>query len=252
MSFYNQQQQQQQNLYDAIELGPPVSASSVEERAKFIERTYIHLAGAILGFVGLEYFLLGSDTVREFAINSMTGSQYSWLIVLGAFMAISYVADKWARSATSLPLQYAGLSLYVAAEAIIFVPLLMIAQAMSGPENPIIFTAGVSTMAIFAALTGFVLYTKKDFSWMRGALAIGGLAAIGLIVASIVFGFNLGIIFTVAMVAFAACYILYDTSNILHHYRTDQYVAASLGLFASVALLFWYVIRLVMALSGRD
>ncbi len=252
MSFYNQQQQQHQNLHDAIELGPPVSASSVEERAKFIERTYIHLAGAILGFVGLEYFLLGSDTVREFAINSMMGSQYSWLIVLGAFMAVSYVADRWARSATSLPLQYAGLGLYVAAEAVIFVPLLMIAQAMSGPENPIIFTAGVSTMAIFAALTGIVLYTKKDFSWMRGALAIGGLAAMGLIGASIVFGFNLGIIFTVAMIAFAACYILYDTSNILHHYRTDQYVAASLGLFASVALLFWYVIRLVMALSGRD
>jgi len=251
VSFYNQQEQGHQH-HGAIELGPPVSASSVEDRAKFIERTYLHLAGAIAGFVVLEYFLLGSDAVREFAMTSMTGSQYSWLIVLGAFMGVSYVADKWARSATSLPLQYAGLSLYVVGEAIIFVPLLMIAQMMSGPENPIIFTAGVSTMAIFAALTGIVLYTKKDFSWMRGALSIMGLAAVGLIVASIVFGFSLGIIFTVAMIAFAACYILYDTSNILHHYRTDQYVAASLGLFASVALLFWYVIRLVMALSGRD
>ncbi len=102
--------------------------------------------------------------------------------------------------------------------------------------------------AIFAALTGIVLYTKKDFSWMRGALAIMGLAAAGLIVASIVFGFSLGIIFTVAMIAFAACYTLSDSSNILHRYRTDPYVAASLGLFASVALLFWYVIRLFMAL----
>lgn len=253
MNFYNQQeqQQQQQHLGSAIELGPPVSATGVEERAKFIERTYLHLAGAILGFVGLEFLLLSSDTVTSLVASTLfseNSSQYTWLIVLGAFMAVSYVADKWARSATSLPLQYAGLILYVVGEAIIFVPLLMMAQYMSGPENPIIFTAGVSTMAIFSALTGIVLYTKKDFSWMRSALGIVGLAAAGLIVASIVFGFSLGIIFTVLMIAFAACYILYDTSNVLHHYRTNQYVAASLKLFASVALLFWYVIRLFMAL----
>lgn len=248
MSFHDQQQQ---HHHGAIELGPPVSRTSVAERAKFIERTYIHLAGAIAGFVALEYVLLNTAATREFAITMM-GGRYSWLIVLGAFMAVSWVADKWARSATSLPLQYAGLALYVVAEAVIFMPLLMIAQYFSGPENPIIFTAGVSTMAIFAALTGIVLFTKKDFSWMRGALSIAGLAAMGLIVASLVFGFSLGIFFTVAMIAFAACYILYDTSNILHHYRTDQYVAASLGLFASVALLFWYVVRLLIALSGRD
>jgi FtsH-binding integral membrane protein len=45
---------------------------------------------------------------------------------------------------------------------------------------------------------------------------------------------------------------MYDTSNVLHHYRTDQYVAASLALFASVAMLFFYVLRLVMAFSNRD
>ena len=251
MSFYNQQEQQQQ-YHGGIELGPPVAQSSLEARSKFIERTYIHLAGAIAGFVAIEAALLSSTTVKSFAIDVLSRGQMGWLIVLGLFMVVSWVADKWARSATSLPLQYAGLALYVVAEAVIFVPLLMIAQMLSGPENPIIFTAGVSTMAIFAALTGIVLYTKKDFSWMRGALGVAGFAALGLIVASAIFGFSLGIFFTVAMIAFAACYILYDTSNILHHYRTDQYVAASLGLFASVALLFWYVVRLLIALSGRD
>ena len=55
-----------------------------------------------------------------------------------------------------------------------------------------------------------------------------------------------------AMVVLASGYILYDTSNILHHYRTNQHVAAALALFASVALLFWYVIRILIALSGRD
>jgi FtsH-binding integral membrane protein len=65
-------------------------------------------------------------------------------------------------------------------------------------------------------------------------------------------GFSLGIFFMGAMVAFAAAYILYDTSNVMKHYRTDQHVAASLALFASVALMFWYMLQLLMSLSGRD
>ena len=73
--------------------------------------------------------------------------------------------------------------------------------------------------------------------------------ALGIIVASCVFGFNLGIIFSGAMVLFASGAILYYTSNIIHHYNTEQYVAASLSLFASVALLFWYVLRILMRLS---
>jgi len=231
-----------------IDLGVTAERASVAERAKFIERTYIHLAGAIAGFVGLEFALLNTKPAVEFAITMLSGGRMGWLIVLGAFMAVSFVADRWARSSTSLGLQYAGLALYVVAEAVIFMPLLLIANAIGGGE--IIFTAGVSTMAIFAALTGVVLYTKKDFSWMRGALAIAGIGALVLIILSAVIGFNLGTFFTVAMIVFAGGYILYDTSNVLHHYRTNQYVSAALALFASVALLFWYILRLFM--SSRD
>ena len=64
---------------------------------------------------------------------------------------------------------------------------------------------------------------------------------------SILFGFNLGNLFAGVMIALAAAYILYYTSNVLHHYRLDQYVAASLALFAAVALLFWYVLQLFMS-----
>jgi len=80
---------------------------------------------------------------------------------------------------------------------------------------------------------------------------VGGFAAIGLIVCGTLFGFQLGTLFSAGMVALSAGYILYYTSNVLHHYRTDQHVAAALALFAAVALLFWYILRLVMALS-RD
>ena len=55
-------------------------------------------------------------------------------------------------------------------------------------------------------------------------------------------------IFAVAMVGLAAVAILYSTSNIIHYYRTDQYVAAALSLFAAVALMFYYVLYLLLAL----
>jgi hypothetical protein len=74
----------------------------------------------------------------------------------------------------------------------------------------------------------------------------------GFIVASILFGFNLGVLFASVMVVMAAASILYNTSNVLHRYHPGQHVAASLSLFASVALLFWYILRLFMGGSRRD
>ncbi|MEL6321315.1 MAG: Bax inhibitor-1 family protein, partial [Cyanobacteria bacterium J06626_14] len=82
---------------------------------------------------------------------------------------------------------------------------------------------------------------------LGGALKIFGLIALGLIIASVIFGFSLGVFFAFAMVAFASAAILYKTSNIMHHYSTRHHVAASLELFAAVMLLFWYVLRIVMS-----
>jgi len=107
--------------------------------------------------------------------------------------------------------------------------------------------AALMTMGLFLGLTGVVVLTRVDFSFLRSVLMIGGFIALGVIIASIVFGFNLGILFSGIMVVFAAAAILYNTSNIMRNYRTDQYVAASLSLFASVALLFWYILRIFMS-----
>lgn len=235
---------QQQQPYYADTATPQAALAG---RAKFIERTYIHLAGAIALFVALEFALLNSPA--KLMAARMFSSPTSWLVVLGLFMLVGTVATHMAQSARSKPMQYLGLGLYVVLEAIIFMPLLLVAQYYSGPENNIILTAGVTTLATFAALTGIVLATKRDFSWMRSALMIVSFGVFGLIVASLLFGFTLGLGFTIGMIILAACYILYDTSNVVHHYEEDQYVSASLALFASVALMFWYVLRLLLSLS---
>jgi len=81
---------------------------------------------------------------------------------------------------------------------------------------------------------------------MRSGLVMLSAAALMLVVLSLVFGFNLGIVFSIAMVVLAAGYILYQTSQVLAHYDPRQHVAAALALFSSIALMFWYVIRIFM------
>ena len=224
-----------------------VAAQPVDVRATFIRKTYGHLAGALLAFGILEYIFLKTPAIVKFGV-SMTSS---WLLVIAAFMGVSFVAQKFASSSTSKAMQYVGLGLYVAAQAFIFVPLMYYAIDMTGGVE-IVAQAGMITVALFLGITGIAFWTKKDFSFLNSFLMIGGFVAIGLIVASYLFGFNLGIIFCGAMALFAGVAILRDTSNIIHKYGTEQYVAASLGLFASVALLFWYILQILMSLTGRD
>ena len=230
--------------------GVSVAESSAEVRSAFIRRTYLHLALAILAFAILESLFLGPLLpVMQPLLAKMLSGGYAWLVVLGVFMAVGWIADRWAQSDKSPAMQYLGLGIYVLAEALIFLPLLFIATLMTDPN--VIPTAAILTGALFIGLTGTVFITRKDFSFLRGALMVGGFIAMGIIVCAILFGFELGTIFSVAMVAFAGAYILYYTSNVLHHYRTDQHVAAALALFAAVALMFWYILRLVMSFS-RD
>lgn len=235
-------------------LGTTVAEAPADARRTFIRKTYAHLLAAVYAFVAIE-FLLFQLGVDQWMVSLLRSHQWSWLIVLGAFMGVSWLADSWARSSTSIGMQYAGLFLYVLAQAVIFVPLLAIASGQTTTLEgvgtfEVIPAAAVTTLLVFAGLTGMVFLTKKDFSFLGGILGIGMFGALALIVVSILFGFHLGIWFSWLMVVAASGYILYYTSNVIHHYRTDQYVAASLTLFASVALLFWYVIQIFLA--ARD
>lgn len=225
-----------------------VAQAQPSERAAFIRRTYAHLAGAILAFVGLTAYMVNSP-IAEMLLNVMA-SRFGWLLILGGFVIIGRLASGLAASAASQTTQYAGLTLYVIAEAVIFTPLLYIAANLMG-DPTLIPTAGILTLGIFAGLTLVVFTTKKDFSFLGGILKVGFLVALGLIVCAVLFGFNLGLLFSFAMVLLAAGAILYDTSRIMKHFGTGQHVAASLQLFASVALLFWYVLNILMSLSRR-
>ncbi|MFO0884991.1 MAG: Bax inhibitor-1 family protein [Pirellulales bacterium] len=75
------------------------------------------------------------------------------------------------------------------------------------------------------------------------------LIALGVVVCGMIFGFSQGIWFSAVMIAIMAGYILYDTSNVMYHYRTTQHVAAALALFSSVVTLFVYIVRFLLEVA---
>ncbi|WP_298155001.1 Bax inhibitor-1 family protein [Flavobacterium sp.] len=212
------------------------------EKAEFYKKTYMHIGLAILAFMGLEAVLLNIVTPQS--IGNFLNVKFIGLFMIGMLWLGSMVSNKLAFS-LSRSQQYLGLGLYVVIEALIFLPILTIASFRTGPE--IISQAAIITLFMFGGLTAVVFNTKADFSFLRSALIIGGFISLGLIVGGYIFGYNLGLWFSVGMVILASGSILYQTGQIKENYGTQQYVGAALQLFASVMLLFFYILRILMS-----
>ena len=220
--------------------------ANADARATFMRRTYGHLAGAILAFAIIETLLL--QTIPEDVITGIFFNRGGMFVLLLGFVGVAWIANKWALSGASKAMQYAGLGLYVLVEAFIFLPIMFIATKYAPDVLP---KAGIMTLAMFGGLTVACLITRTDFSFLGSILSLASCLAIGFVFIAMFMGFSVGNWFSFAMVALASGFILYDTSNIMYHYRTDQYVAASLSLFASVAMLFYYILRIFL-MSRRD
>jgi FtsH-binding integral membrane protein len=225
-------------------------SASENARAAFMRRTYIHLFGAILAFIGIEAMVFQFFSPDQILRVMMGQGSVGILVLMVVFMAAGWLAQMWAHNSTSRAMQYMGLGLYTLTEAVIFLPILSLASKFDAMGANIIPTAGIITLLMFGGLTAIVLITGANFSFLRSALMIGGWAAIVVALTSVFMGFSLGLMFSGAMIVLACGYILYDTSNVLHHYRTDQHVGAALELFAAVAILFYYVLRILISLSA--
>ena len=209
-------------------------------RQQFLAKVYMHLLGAIVAFGALEYALLQSEYAPVVAAYMLEG----WLGVLGAFIIVSWGASHIAHRVESKAKQYLALAGFVVAEAIIFMPLMYIAM-MVGPE--LIEKAVGVTILAFVGLSLVAVMSGRDFSFLRSFLIWGGVIALGTIVMGVIIGFHLGTYFSMAMIGFAGAAILYDTSNIINTYPDDRYIAGALELFASFALMLWYVLRFFLS-----
>ena len=245
-----------------------VATVGVSDRVAFLRKTYSHLGVALIAFAAITGGMMrfAPEVSFKFSRWAITGGGWNWLILLGGFMLVGWLAERLAMSETSRGLQYAGLGIAVVAEAIILQPLLWVLMLrmggpkvraeillsghplMTGTVASILIQAIVITLTIFIGLTLVVFLTKRDFSFLRGILVVCSFAALGVIIASIAFGFTLGAFFCGVMILVMAGYILFQTSIIMKAFPPTAHVAAALMLFSTIATLFWYVLQLLMSL----
>lgn len=228
--------------YSHIETSPFAAEATthVTERT-FLRQTYFHLLGAIAAFVALEVVFFQTGIALLLAPIMLS----NWLIVIGGFMVLGFVTSYFTNRRSSPSMQYVEMGITVLLQSVIFIPLLVYAVLFSDPS--VLSSAVLVTLIIFGVLTAIVAYSGKNFSFLGPFLAVAGIAALLAIVGSVLFSVSLGFYFSIAMVVFAAGVVLYETSKVVHEYGPGQHVAAATSLFASVALLFYYVLTILVS-----
>jgi FtsH-binding integral membrane protein len=222
----------------------PVATLDEVARGEFVTRVYQHLLAAVVAFVAFEALLInlgGAEAIYDL----VAGSSGAWLLVLGAFMIVNWLATSAAHDILNPSRQYLGLFGIAAAEAVIFAPFLHYFFEVAGDGVTTVAAAALITAVGFAGLTAVAFVTRADLSFLRPLLLWGGVCALVLIGAALLFGLELGVWFSVAMIGLAGASILYQTQTIMRRYPSEAYVGAAVQLFASVMLLFWYVLRLL-------
>lgn len=226
-----------------------VSEAPASDRVAFFKRTYLHVAGAFAAFGALLYAFFVTDVARSImqGFGSIMGSMggFGILVVMLMFWGGTYVAQKMAENRASRPSQYLGLGLYVVLEAIIFVPLIvMVAIKTNGNPGEILIPACAVTAALVVGLTVAVFTMGIDFSFLRVAIVIGSICALGIILVAAFTDSQLGNWFSIIMILLMATVILYQTQVIKDGCETDQHVLAAFILFSAFVTLLFYVIRL--------
>jgi hypothetical protein len=221
-----------------------VADAPAADRAAFFRRTYGLVAAAFGAFAVTLYALFVSGIAETFMRSIAGVGSWGMLGVMVLFWVGTTAAQSLAFNRASRASQYAGLGLYVLLQAIIFVPLIYYTAIVTkGNPGEILIPACMATGALVVALTAVVFMTNLDFSFLKVAIVIGSICALGIVIVSLFAGWSLGAWFSIAMIVLMATVILYQTNEIKNTMETDQHVAAAFVLFSSFVTLLFYVIR---------
>jgi FtsH-binding integral membrane protein len=222
-----------------------VADAPAADRAAFFRRTYGLVAAAFGAFAVTLYALFVSGIAETFMRSIAGVGSWGMLGVMVLFWVGTTAAQSLAFNRASRASQYAGLGLYVLLQAIIFVPLIYYTAIVTkGNPGEILIPACMATGALVVALTAVVFMTNLDFSFLKVAIVIGSICALGIVIVSLFAGWSLGAWFSIAMIVLMATVILYQTNEVKNTMETDQHVAAAFVLFSSFVTLLFYVIRL--------
>ncbi|MCP5093568.1 MAG: hypothetical protein GY949_21920, partial [Gammaproteobacteria bacterium] len=125
----------------------PVSSLSVSDRSEFIWKCYAHVVGAILAVAAIETYLFQSGVAMSIAGPMMQ----SPMLVLMAFIGLSWGASHLAHRLESKTSQYAAFALFVVVWSLMFVPMLAIAMVKSAQTGANIIESA-ATVTLFGCV----------------------------------------------------------------------------------------------------
>ena len=213
---------------------PTVAEVSVGERLSFIRKVYS------LFFVATLFAIGGVLLGFTFPPMMMAVAQHPWitlLLMIGGVMGAQAV-----RHTPGLNL--AAFFAFTTFTGIVISPFLF----MVSLTNPASITqAGVLTVGIFGGLTAYVFISKRDFSFLRGMLFVGLIVIVlaGLLNVLVVGSSGLGFALAAAALLLFSGYVLYDTSNIMRRYPTNEYIAGAMDLYLDAFNIFLAILRLL-------
>ncbi|MEO6596540.1 MAG: Bax inhibitor-1 family protein [Planctomycetota bacterium] len=227
---------------------PPAAFAAASERATFLKKVYGLLLLGVLGFAATLWAAANVPVANDLAIRvgrMIYGTRFGWAIYMGIFFAGSWAVNAVAEKK---PLNAFAYAAWVVTLGFLVAPLVLIINQTQGVE--VITQASTITALVFGGLTAFVLYTGKDFSFLRGMLGLVGIVLMVVFVVGMLMGFTFGLWVSAVIVALSAGYILYYTSTILHRLPTTMAMSGAILLFTEVVLLFKHI--LILLARSRD
>ena len=206
---------------------------STTERLVFIKKVYSLLALSMLTAAIGAY--LGSGPLFLLVAPNM---MLFFILQIGLIFFASFAARKPG-------LNIIALFSFTTVSGLTLGPLL----ARVGPT--IAAEAFALTAITFVCLSAYVVYSKKDFSFMSGFLMTGLIVLVvgGLLNMFFIQSGMMHFVMSGASVLLFSGFILYDTSNILRYYGTDEHVSATLALYLDVLNLFIALLSILGIMS---
>jgi FtsH-binding integral membrane protein len=215
---------------------PTASQVSVAERVAFIRKVYALFFAATLFAIGGVFIGISTPPLFWFA------AQHPWVMffmMLGGVMAAQALRHKPG-------INLVALFGFTTLTGVVISPLLYYVS-LTNPNS--ILQAGLLTVGIFGGLTAYVFISNRDFSFLRGMVTVGLIVVVlaGLMNALFVGSMGLGFALAVAVLLLFAGFVLYDTSNIIRRYPTNEYVAGALALYLDAFNMFLALLRILNA-----
>jgi FtsH-binding integral membrane protein len=219
--------------------------AAVDARMAFVRRTYAHLLAELVAVALVVYVSLQTPALERLA-GALWGS---WLIYILAFFGVSLVTRKMLEGQRSMAVQYAAAGIWVFFLGLLVTPLALFARHLTG-SFAVLGEGAILTGCVFTGITAYVFFTKKDFSFLRGALWMLSWLALGVGILVTVFGgfggASASIVYSCVWVLLLGGWVLHDTSKVLHHRHVSEHVAASVDLLVDFVYMFIHIVSILL------